>query len=229
MDITVTGIERRARGIVTVTVAGDEGRAHPLPLEALILHRIHEGGAFPTDEWERIRADGAVLLATRLGLELLARKQRTEHELREALSGGTPGQDFLETDIDGALARLHELGYLDDRAWASRYVTSSRADGRSEAALRRDLRTHGVADEDMSDALEGRDDLEAALDAARHRARALHSLEEATGRRRLYDFLRRRGFADGIARHAADAALAGGPAGAEAAAEWATEAPSRPA
>lgn len=212
MDVTIADIERKARGIVAVTLLGEAGigplpaeggRAHLLPLEALIVHRVHGGATFPADVWERIRADGALLLATRQGLELLARKQRTEQELREAL-----GKSFLDADIDGALARLHELGYLDDRAWASRYVASTGADGRSESALRRELRAHGVADEDMTDALEGRDDLDAALDAARRRARAMRSLDEPTRQRRLYDFLRRRGFADGVARRAAEATLA---------------------
>ena len=203
MDVTVTGIERKARGVVAVTTSDDDTRAHLLPLESLILHRVHSGATFPADEWEEIRANGALLLATREGLELLSRKQRTEQELREAL-----GDDFLAADIDGALARLHELGYLDDRAWASRYVATDRAGGRGESVLRRELHSHGISDEDMADALEGHDDLDAATETARKRARALRSLDDATKQRRMYDFLRRRGFADGVARRAVDAALA---------------------
>src|SRR4029079_15301876 len=127
-------------------------------LESLILHRIHSGATFPLEEWQEIRANGALLLATRQGLELLSRNQPTHQELRDAL-----GADFLPSDIDGALARLHELGYLDDRAWASRYVATARAGGRGEAILRRELRAHGISDEDMADALDGHDDLDAAL------------------------------------------------------------------
>src|SRR5262249_32311154 len=152
------------------------------------------GSTFPSDDWARIRSDGALLLATRAGLELLARKQRTEQELRDALSG----DDFRPEEIDGALARLHELGYLDDRAWADRYVATARAGGRGQAILKRDLRSHGISDEDAADALEGRDDLNAALETARKRARALRNLDETPRLRRLYDFLRRRGFADSM-------------------------------
>ena len=208
MDVTVTGIERKARGVVAVTVSDGGDRLHLLPLEALILHRIHSGATFPREEWERIRSDAAVLLATRTGLELLSRKQRTEQELREAFAG-----DFLPADIDGALARLHELGYLDDSAWAARYVATARAGGRGEAALRRELRSHGISDDDIVDALDGRDDVDAALETARKRARSLRSLDEERQQRRLYDFLRRRGFGDAVARHASDAALAEARAG----------------
>lgn len=73
--------------------------------------------------------------------------------------------------------------------------------------LRRELRAHGISDDDMADALEGHDDLEAALETARKRARALRSADETTKQRRIYDFLRRRGFADNVARRAAEAAL----------------------
>jgi regulatory protein len=123
--------------------------------------------------------------------------------LRDALEG-----DFLPPDIDGALARLHELGYLDDRAWAARYVDTARAGGRGEAVLRRVLRSHGVSDEDIADALDSRDDGDAALAAARRRVRGLRALDDDRQQRRLYDFLRRRGFGDGVARRAMETAVA---------------------
>ena len=201
---TVTGTEKQGSGVVAVRIDGDDQPAL-LPIEAVILHRIHEGAEFAANDWEEIRAEGALLLATRRGLELLARKQRTERDLREALS-----PDFRPIDVDRALERLHELGYLDDRAWSERYVAGQRAQNRGRSLLRSELRAHGVAEDVAAEALDGRDELAAATETALKRARSLRSIEDPERRkRRLYDFLRRRGFSDDVCRRAMEHALAG--------------------
>ncbi|MFA7250010.1 MAG: regulatory protein RecX [Dehalococcoidia bacterium] len=204
MSPTVTAIEQKGPGVVAVTTDGGD---HPslLPLEAVILHRLHEGSEVTPDAWGEIRAEGALLLATRRGLELLARKPRTESDIRAALA-----PDFQPADIERALERLHELGFLDDRAWSERYVAGQRARTRGRTVLRGELRARGVPEEVASEALDTRDELEAAVEAARMRVRSLRSIEDdERRRRRLYDFLRRRGFADGVARRAMESALAG--------------------
>ena len=204
---TVTATEKKGKGVVAVTVTADgedEGLTSLMPIEAVILHRLYEGTELTAPAWEEIRADGALLLATRRGLELLSRKPRTERDLRDAL-----GDDFEPGDIDRALARLHELGYLDDRAWSDRYVAGQRAQTRGKSLLRSELRARGVQDEVVAEALESRDELAAAIETAAKRVRSLRAIEDEERRkRRLYDFLRRRGFADDICHRAMDAVLA---------------------
>ncbi len=204
MSLTVTAIEPQGQGIVAVTT---DGHDHPslLPIEAVILNSIRSGAEFAPAAWEQIRSDGAVLLATRRGLKLIARKPSTERDIRALLAA-----DFLEPDIDRALERLHELGFLDDRAWSDRYVAGQRARTRGRSLLRSELRARGVTDEVAAEALEGRDELPLAIEAAQRKARSLSTVtDEERRRRRLYDFLRRRGFANDIARHAMETALAG--------------------
>lgn len=203
MSLTVTAIAKKGQGVVAVTTDGGDPPVL-LPIEAIILHRLHEGSDLTPAAWEEIRAEGALLLATRRGLELLARRPRTERDLRAALEG-----DFRPEDVDRALARLHELGFLDDRAWAERYVASQRAGTRGRSLLRGELRARGVPDEAATEALDGRDELMAATEAARRRVRSLRPIDgEDLRKRRLYDFLRRRGFSDDVSRRAAASALA---------------------
>ncbi len=203
MSLTVTSVEKQGKGVVAVVIDGGDQPAL-LPIESVILNRVHEGAEFTPVAWEEIRAAGALLLATRRGLELLARKPRTERDLRAAL-----GDDFTPDDIDRALERLHELGMIDDRAWSGRYVASQRAQSRGRSLLRSELRQRGVPDEVVGDALEGRDELAAAIETAQRKARSARAGDdEERRRRRLYDFLRRRGFADDIARRATESALA---------------------
>ena len=201
---TIESIEKKGKGVVAVTTDGGD---HPclLPLEAVILHRLHEGAELTPVRWQEIRAEGALLLATRRGLELLAHKQRTERDIRTALAA-----DFEPVDIDRALERLHELGFLDDHAWSERYVTGQRAQTRGRALLQSELRARGVTDEVATEALDSRDELTAATEAARRRVSSLRTIDDKERRkRRLYEFLRRRGFADDVCRRAAESALAG--------------------
>lgn len=209
MSRTVTALEKKGNGVVAVTViaddeGGDDSPPALLPIESVILNQVREGAEFPNARWEEIRADGALLLATRRGLELLSRKPRTERDLRKALV-----EDFQPIDIDRALARLHELGYLDDRAWSDRYVGSPRAQVRGRSLLRSELKARGVSDEVVAETLDGRDELAAAIETAAKRVRSLRSIEDEERRkRRLYDFLRRRGFADDVCRRAMESVLA---------------------
>lgn len=209
MSRTVTALEKKGNGVVAVTViaddeGGDDSPPALLPIESVILNQVREGAEFPDARWEEIRADGALLLATRRGLELLSRKPRTERDLRKALV-----EDFQPIDIDRALARLHELGYLDDRAWSDRYVGSPRAQVRGRSLLRSELKARGVSDEVVAETLDGRDELAAAIETAAKRVRSLRSIEDEERRkRRLYDFLRRRGFADDVCRRAMESVLA---------------------
>jgi regulatory protein len=190
----ITGIERRRRGVVAVTV--DDGEEPSLlPVEAIIEHALHEGSVLPAPDWETLRVHGRRRLAVRRSLEILSRRQRTEAELRSTLA-----RDFAAEEIDHAVARLRELRYLDDEAWATSYVASLRSETRGSSLLKQELRRHGVPGELAERVVEEHDDLEAALAAARRRLGSLGRLDEEKMRRRLYDFLRRRGFDHGIAQ-----------------------------
>ena len=125
----------------------------------------------------------------RRALELLARRTRTEHELRTALAA-----DFSTADVDHAIARLHTLGYLDDAAWATDYVAGQRAQQRAARLLRRELLARGISAADADRAVSGHDDHASALRAALRRLRALRHVDPQRRTRRLRDHLRRRGF-----------------------------------
>lgn len=134
--------------------------------------------------------------ALREASALLARRARTESELRSALAG----RHGL-TELDAALGRLRALGYLDDAAWARHYVESRRGSVRGAGLLRRELLGRGVDVELAEEALAGRDELMAARAAARPRLRTLAGLAGLAGERRyrrLASFLARRGFAPAV-------------------------------
>ena len=114
--------------------------------------------------------------------------------------------------VEGAVARLVELGFLDDAAFARAWVESrDRARPRGERALRMELRQKGVGREEADEALgERRDDADAdggsasADEAAAERlltrrAAQLGRVPDPRVRRqRAYALLARNGFDPGV-------------------------------
>jgi regulatory protein len=124
---------------------------------------------------------------------LLARRSRTESELRSALDG-----HHEPAAVDAAVERLSSLGYLNDAALTRHYVEGRRASGRGAMVLRRELAARGVDADLTESALDGRDEHEAARAAARPRLRSLARLDRERRYRRLAGFLARRGFASDV-------------------------------
>ncbi|MCY4454832.1 MAG: RecX family transcriptional regulator [Chloroflexi bacterium] len=129
-------------------------------------------------------------LAVQRGLALIAQRPRTDADLRDRLA-----DRFDEAAVEAAVARLAELGYVDDAAWAAGYVARTRSTERSARMLRTELREHGVEAETAAEALLVHDDDAAALAAAQRLARSRRGRPPDARDRRLHAALARRGFA----------------------------------
>ena len=195
----VRSIERRRGGVVAITV--DDDAPIEIPLETVLEHGLHEGSSLLTEDWVAIRDQSRYRLAVRRALEFLARRRRTRAELQKQLL-----KAFSEAETNAAVARIDELGYLDDESWAKDYVATSRAQGRGRSVLARELSQHGIDTEAQLSALAEHDDLSQALAIAVKRVRSLQRLAPEVRDRRLYAFLRRRGFNDETTKQAMDAA-----------------------
>ena len=195
----IRSIERRRGGVAAIAV--DDDAPIEIPLETVLEHGLHEGSALLTEEWVAIRNQSRTRLAVRRSLEFLARRRRTRAELRTQLL-----KAFSEAETSAAIARIDELGYLDDESWAKDYVTTRRARGRGRSLLARELSQRGIDDEAQAGALAEHDDRSEATAVARKRLRSLQRLAPEVRERRLYAFLRRRGFSNDTAKQAMDAA-----------------------
>jgi regulatory protein len=137
-------------------------------------------------------------LVLEAALRYLEARQRSTVEVRTRRNRAGYRPDLVE----GAIARLLELGMLDDEAFAKSWVESrDRARPRGERALRAELRTKGidraVVDETMADReLERPDaDDDAARRLLERHAAALARVPDPRARRqRAYALLARNGF-----------------------------------
>lgn len=194
---TITRLAQQKRHPERVSVFINGDFAFGLHMDLVLEHGLYKGLDLdvPT-QFEIIAADRA-RAANEVALTYLSYKARTEQEVRRKLAR----KDFDDAVADRTIARLHELGYLDDSAYARSYVEGRfQNKGYGPQRLRRDLQKRGVAarhiDAALEDVLQDDEVLDAARKHAEKRWRRLAREPDAYKRRqKLTDYLLRRGFA----------------------------------
>lgn len=138
----------------------------------------------------------ATTQATTAALRLLATRPRTIAEIRQRL---TPR--FGTEAAEKTISRLQSQGLLNDADFAQQWRNArERRKPRSPAMIAQELRAKGIADEIITQTLDGYDAPAAAhRAAARYAARQAHN-NRATFDRRVTAYLHRRGFNSEITR-----------------------------
>ncbi len=164
--------------------------AFGLPLSSAITLRV---GQFLSDEQiAALRAQDREEEAQQRALRLLAFRPRSIAELRQRLERA----GMTEDAINRVVARLRAVGLLDDAAFAQSWAESrARTRPRSRRLVAQELRRKGVDEAEIEAALRAMPDDEViALQLARTRLPRLRALAPLERRRRLSQWLARRGF-----------------------------------
>lgn len=130
-------------------------------------------------------------------LHYLSYRPRSVREVRQYLADRN-----VESGIaDNIVTRLQRAGLLDDAAFARFWVESRDSfRPRGRYLLVRELRQKGVPDEIIQETLQSVEEGRSAYRAGMNRVGALQGVDYPTFRRRLGDFLHRRGFGYEIIR-----------------------------
>lgn len=197
---TITAIERQKRRR-RANVLLDNGEAFSLRLDVMAGSGLAAGEQLSEQRRRELQAQDQRLDAIEKALRLIAVQPRSERDLADRLRR----RGFGRPAVEAATARMRELGYLDDAAFAKFYVESRQtATPRSRRALAFELGRRGVNREVADETLAEVSDADAAYDAAQRRLRALQGLDRQTFARRLGAFLASRGFGYGVARATID-------------------------
>jgi regulatory protein len=132
-------------------------------------------------------------------LTRLTARARSRKELEDALARRCVPTEVASRVLD----RYQQLGLVDDTEFAREWArTRQQNRGLSARAVRYELRDKGVADDDVTDAIEelGPDaDRMAARQVVRGKLRGVRSLPPEVARRRLMGVLARKGFGVSLA------------------------------
>ena len=134
----IRSIERHNAHSYAVT---DDGQPPVIVgMESIAEHGLEIGRQLTEAHWAAIHRTARHRFAIARALRLIGRRARTRDELCRELS-----RSFTGPEVESALTRLVELGYLDDQSWAQDYVARSRGRGRS--LLSHELSRRGIVRE----------------------------------------------------------------------------------
>jgi regulatory protein len=137
--------------------------------------------------------------AFEVALAALRRKERATAELAAWLEK----RGFGAGEVEAAIARLTEVGELDDERFARRYAEDKRElRGWGATRIREALRSRGIAGAMVEAALEADSHGAQVARASDLLARRSQSLAEESDRARAFGFLARRGYDSEIAYEA---------------------------
>jgi regulatory protein len=193
---TITALEPQKNDPNRTSVFLDGEFAFGVHQDLVVKHGLRVGATLTPEERRTIERDEQYVQAKQRALDYLAHKPRTEAEVRRKLRR----QDAADAVIDDVVARLYELDYLDDEAYAADYVRNRFASKKyGPVRIRRELVERGVdrhvAEAAVDDLFEEEDPVAAAREHAEKRwARLADEDDPRRRKQKLYRYLRRRGF-----------------------------------
>ncbi len=189
-QITALKVQKRNRNRVNVYLDG----RFAFGLAAIEAARLRVGQVLSDEEIARLRQRDSAERAADRALDLLSYRPRSEAELRQRLA-----EKYDEETVAAAIERMRRSGLVDDGEFA-RYWIQNRLqhNPRGAMALRQELYQKGVDESAIEEALAEYDEEEAATRAAEMALRKLRGLSPDVLRRRLTDYLLRRGFSYGV-------------------------------
>lgn len=194
--VTAVNALPRRRGRVQICVDGEP--ALEISRELACEHGLRPGARIAQAALDALALADARKRALSAAAALLARRARSERELRQSLAR----RKLPAAVVDETVKRLRAMKLIDDAAFASAWAESrDQLQPRARRLIAAELRAKGVATEIAQESAAATvDDADAAYRLASARARALRACDYPAFESRLGNLLLRRGFGYGLAR-----------------------------
>ena len=190
----VTAIRSGKRG-KRVNVYLNEKFAFSLEAEVAVKEGLRTERALSEDEIEALKKADLFQRCLTAAVHFLSYRPRSEAELRQRLNR----RGFDGDNVAAVLARLKVQGLVDDLAFAQFWKDNRESfRPRSQWLTRLELRQKGVSEEIIEQVATQVDDEDSAYRAALSKARRLPTADYDGFRRRLGQYLKRRGFGYGL-------------------------------
>jgi len=194
--ITALRVGRGRRKRVNVSL---DGRfAFSLEAEVAIKEGLQVGQELSDSQIEALARFDHFHRCLNSAAHYLSYRPRSEFELR----GRLHQRGFDGDSVEAVLTKLKEQGLVDDMAFAQFWKDNRESfSPRSQWLTKLELRRKGVANNIIDQIADTIDDEDSAYRAALSKARSLPLSDYQSFRRRLGDYLKRRGFSYGVINH----------------------------
>jgi len=185
--ITAIEVQKRTPNRVNIHLDGE----FAFGLARIVAAWLRVGQELSEEKIEQLQAEEARERAFQQAMLFLSYRARSESEIRQNLRK----HEVPEPVIEQTLERLKQAGLANDDKFARAWVENRSAlRPRSRRMMAMELRQKGLDAEAISSATESVDDEALAYEAAQKRVPRLKNLEWNEFRKKLSDFLGRRGF-----------------------------------
>ena len=172
--------------------------AFSLGAEVVAKENLQVGQELSDNQIELLTGGDQLQRCLAAAYRYLGYRPRSESELRERMQR----RGFAAETVAAAVVRLREQHLLDDEAFAQFWKENRESFGpRSQWLTRLELKRMGVMNDVIEQVVVGMDDEENAYRAALQKARRWAPADYQSFRRRLGDYLRRRGFKYEVINH----------------------------
>lgn len=203
---TITRLAPQSKNPERVSVYVDDAFAFGIHQDLLLEFNLRTGLHLDTETQVAIMVAERERAARAKALDYLSYKPRTAQEVRRKLTRS----GFADGVAEQAVARMQDLGYVDDADYARRYAEQRfRSKGHGPRRIAYDLRRRGVARQHIDAALDtlraDKDLTSRARALARKRWKRLSREQDPYKRRRkLSRYLQRRGYSFDVIRRITD-------------------------
>lgn len=185
--ITAIQAQKKQPGRVNIHLDGE----FAFGLARMVAAWLSVGQELSEEKIQRLQLEDARERAFQQAMLFLSYRARSEAEIRQNLRK----HEIPEPVVDHTIERLRQDGLANDKEFARAWVENrSTFRPRSRRMMTMELRQKGLDDEAVKSAIEAVDDETLAYEAAQKRAPRLRDLEWNEVRKKLSDFLARRGF-----------------------------------
>ncbi len=189
MTKQITDIQTQKRNKDRVNIYLDDQYAFSLDVRAAA--RLRVGLSLSEEDIAQLRQTDEVAYAYERAVRYLGTRPRSIEEIRRYLRRKDIPADVIEAVIE----RLETMRYVDDHEFARMWVRNrGEFNPRGAAALRSELRAKGIDTSIIDQVLEDLDTTTLAMQAAQRKLRSLRHEDETSFRRKLGNYLTRRGF-----------------------------------
>ena len=159
--------------------------------EVVVKKGLTIGQELSDDQIKGLAEDVSLARCLNTAYRFLSYRPRSEAEIRDRLHR----HGFEDSQIEIVINKLKEQHLLDDTAFAQFWKENRDAfRPRSQRMTRMELKKKGVADEIIKEVTDDSNDMDSAYQAALKKAQRLSREDYEVFRRRLADYLKRRGF-----------------------------------
>jgi len=185
--ITALQVQKRNPNRVNVHLDGE----YAFSLARIVAAWLQVGQTLDEEKLSQLQADDARERAMQQAMLFLSYRARSEQEIRQNLSK----HEIPDAVIEETLERLRQSGLANDKNFANAWVENRNTfHPRGRRALNLELRQKGIDDSIIESVLEDLEEDVLAYEAGQKKASKLRVQEWSEFRKKLSDFLARRGF-----------------------------------